>query len=153
MSSWNLLQQFSMFPSACLSSHPSICLTALHCVPHLCWELIWRNSLVALCDHPVNTPIIFSTSAPYPAMEMIPSSWQFNLSITDEGYHACTHALSPFPVDFYSLPTKRKRDAAGARPTIPRSTRLQWRLLSSSSLLVLWGEMLPLVYVTLSVPP
>ncbi|KAI9530963.1 hypothetical protein NQZ68_000454 [Dissostichus eleginoides] len=44
-----------------------------------------------------------------------------------------------------------QRDACGARPGAHPS-RLKRRLLSSSSPPVLWGEMLPLVYVTLSVP-
>ena len=57
---------------------------------------------------------------------------------------------SPFLLTF--IFTCQERDAAGARPVVHPS-RLQRRLLSSSSLLVLLGKMLPLVYVTLSVSP
>lgn len=60
--------------------------------------------------------------------------------------HPCTR---PFLLTF--IFTCQERDAAGACPAVHPS-RLQRRLLSSSSLLVLWGEMLPLVYVTLSSP-
>lgn len=79
---------------------------------------------------------------------MTQRGWQFNLPVTDGGYHSNTHAPA-FCCWLLFLPAKR--DAAGARPTVHPS-RLQRRLLSSSSLPVLWGEMLPLVYVTLSVP-
>lgn len=61
--------------------------------------------------------------------------------------HPCA---SPFLLTF--IFTCQVRDAAGVRPAV-HPCRLQRRLLSSSSLPVLWGEMLPLVYVTLSVPP
>lgn len=96
----------------------------------------------------MNTPIILSASAsPYhPAMEMTPRGWQFNLPVTDGSYHDSTRTPALSCWLLFLL-----RDAAGARPAVHPS-RLQWCLLSSS-LLVLWGEMLPLVYVTLSVPP
>lgn len=54
--------------------------------------------------------------------------------------HPCT---GPFLLTF--IFTCQDRDAAGARPPVHPS-RLQRRRLSSSSQLVLWGEMLPLVY-------
>lgn len=85
---------FSLLPSSSLSSHPSISLTALTSFPSLHRELICRNIPAAHCDHLVNTPIILSASASasHPAMEMTQRGWQFNLPVTDGGYHGSTRA-------------------------------------------------------------
>lgn len=142
------LNSFLCFP---LPVYPPILLSLWQpiIVPPLCRELICRNSRTAYCDHLVNTPIILSASAPHPTVEMTASAWQFNLVITDEGYHASTRICQPVLTYFY-VPRERERDAAGARPSI-HPFELQQCLVSSSSRPLLGGEMLPLVYVTLSV--
>lgn len=103
------LHTFFPLPSACLSSHPSISLTALTLFPHRRRELICQNIHGAHCDHLVNTPIILSASASpsHPAVEMTPRGWQFNLPITDGGYHGGT-VRQPFPVDFYFYPPRER---------------------------------------------
>jgi len=144
-------RSYSLLPSP-LFILPSFYLSDSHnIVPPLRRELICRNIPAAHCDHPVNTPIILSASASpsHPAEEMTPRGWQFNLPVTDGSYHGSTRLASPFLLTF--IFTCQERDAARARPAVHPS-RLRRRLLSSSSLPVLWGEMLPLVYVTLSVP-
>lgn len=76
-----------ILPSFCLSDSPAI-------VPNLLRELICCNIPTAHCDHLVNTPIILSVSASpsHPTMGMTPRAWQFNLPVTDDGYHGSTHA-------------------------------------------------------------
>lgn len=74
-----------ILPSFCLYDRPAI-------VPHLLRELICRNIPTAHCDHLVNTTIILSASLSHPAMEMTQRGWQFNLLVTDDGYHGSTHA-------------------------------------------------------------
>lgn len=75
-----------ILPSFYLSDSPNIVPPPLH------RELICRNIPAAHCDHLVNTPIILSASASHPAMEMTPWGWQFNLPVTDGGYHGSTRA-------------------------------------------------------------
>lgn len=138
-------------PSGCLSSHPSISMTALTSFPPLHRELICRNVPAALCDHLVNTPIILSASAsPYhPVVEMTPEG--LTVQFTLNGWQLSRqHPCASLFLLTFIFPCQ-ERDAAGARPAV-HPARLPWCLLSSS-LLVLWGEMLPLVYATLSVAP
>lgn len=138
-------------PSGCLSSHPSISMTALTSFPPLCRELICRNVPAALGDHSVNTPIILSASAsPYhPVVEMTPEGLTVQFTLNGWQLSRQRPCASLFLLTFI-FPCQ-ERDAAGVRPAV-HPARLPWCLLSSS-LLVLWGEMLPLVYATLSVTP
>lgn len=146
-------------PAACLSSHPSVSMTAPASSPpplsaHR--ELICRNVRAALCDHSVNTPIILSASASryHPAVEMTPegltvqfsrNGWQLSRQRRREQPASCWLVFIPA-----APPPRQQRDAAGAPPAAQPSRRPRCLLPSPP---VLWGEMLPLVYATLSVTP
>lgn len=120
--------------------------------PPLLWELICQNIPVAHCDRLVNTPIILSASCLSLSSSRGNDTEGLTVQFTRNGWQLSQRRprASPFLLTF--IFTRQARDAAGARPDIHPS-RLRRRLLSSSPLLVLWGGMPPLVYVTLSVPP
>lgn len=102
-------------PSGCLSSHPSISMTALTSFPPLHRELICRNVPAALGDHLVNTPIILSASAsPYhPVVEMTPEGLTVQFTLNGWQLSRQRPCASLFLLTFI-FPCQ-ERDAAGAR--------------------------------------